>query len=55
MLSIIVPVRNESDNLKSLFDYFSKNIKSGHQFDHVITRDRLIDRSSFLHEFIAEI
>ena len=28
MLSIIVPVRNESDNLKSLFDYFSKNIKN---------------------------
>ena len=28
MLSIIVPVRNESDNLKSVFDYFSKNIKN---------------------------
>ena len=26
MLSIIVPVRNESDNLKDIFDYFSKNL-----------------------------
>ncbi len=27
MLSIIVPVRNESDNLKDVFDYFTKNVK----------------------------
>ena len=26
MLSIIVPVRNESDGLKDIFDYFSKNL-----------------------------
>ena len=26
MLSIIVPVRNESDNLQSVFDYFSNNL-----------------------------
>ena len=26
MLSIIVPVRNESDSLKDIFDYFSKNL-----------------------------
>jgi|TARA_B110000467_G_scaffold147074_1_gene151819 dolichol-phosphate mannosyltransferase len=28
MLSIIVPVRNESDNLQSVFDYFSNNLKN---------------------------
>ena len=28
MLSIIVPVRNESNNLKSVFDYFSDNLKN---------------------------
>ena len=27
MLSIIVPVRNESENLKSVFDYFNDNLK----------------------------
>ena len=26
MLSIIVPVRNESDNLKDILDYFTKNL-----------------------------
>jgi dolichol-phosphate mannosyltransferase len=26
MLSILVPVRNESDNLKDIYDYFSKNL-----------------------------
>ena len=26
MLSIIVPVRNESDNLQSVFDYFLNNL-----------------------------
>ena len=28
MLSIIVPVKNESDNLQSVFDYFSNNLKN---------------------------
>ena len=28
MLTIIVPVRNESDNLQSVFDYFSNNLKN---------------------------
>ena len=28
MLSIIVPVRNESDNLQSVFDYFLNNLKN---------------------------
>ena len=28
MLSIIVPVRNESDNLEDLFNYFSNNLKN---------------------------
>mgnify|MGYP006077005399 FL=1 len=28
MLSIIVPVRNESDSLKDIFEYFSKNLES---------------------------
>ena len=27
MLSIIVPVRNESENLKDVFDYYTKNVK----------------------------
>ena len=27
MLSIIVPVRNESENLKGVFDYFTENVK----------------------------
>ncbi len=27
MLSIVVPVRNESENLKDVFDYFSENLK----------------------------
>ena len=27
MLSIVVPVRNESENLKGVFDYFSENLK----------------------------
>jgi len=27
MLSIIVPVRNESENLKDVFDYYTKNLK----------------------------
>tara|TARA_A100001015_G_scaffold295897_1_gene375431 strand:+ start:65 stop:778 length:714 start_codon:yes stop_codon:yes gene_type:complete len=28
MLSIIIPVRNETDNLEDIFDYFSNNLKS---------------------------
>jgi len=28
MLSIIVPVRNESDSLKDIFEYFSKNLEN---------------------------
>ena len=28
MLSIVVPVRNESENLKGVFEYFSKNLKN---------------------------
>ena len=28
MLSIIVPVRNESENLVGVFDYFSKNLNN---------------------------
>ena len=27
MLSIVVPVRNESENLKGVFEYFSKNLR----------------------------
>ena len=27
MLSIVVPVRNESENLKRVFQYFSENLK----------------------------
>ena len=26
MLSIIIPARNESDNLKDILDYFTKNL-----------------------------
>jgi len=28
MLSIIIPVRNEADNLEDIFDYFSNNLKN---------------------------
>ena len=28
MLSIIVPVRNESDNLEDIYNYFTKNLKN---------------------------
>ena len=28
MLSIIVPVRNETDNIQSVFDYFSNNLNN---------------------------
>ena len=28
MLSIIIPVRNESDNLEAIMDYYSKNLNS---------------------------
>ena len=28
MLSIILPVRNESDNIMSIYNYFSNNLKN---------------------------
>ena len=28
MLSILVPVRNESENLEGIFEYFEENIKN---------------------------
>lgn len=28
MLSILVPVRNESENLEGIFEYFQENIKN---------------------------
>ena len=42
MLSIIVPVRNESENLKSVFDYFNDNLKQI-DFEVLIINDFSVD------------
>ena len=38
MLSIIVPVRNESQNLRGVFEYFSNNLKNI-EFEVLIIND----------------
>ena len=38
MLSIIVPVRNEMDNVREIFDYFSGNLKELN-FEVIIIND----------------
>ena len=44
MLSIIVPVRNESDSLKDIFEYFSKNLKNTN-YEVLIINDFSLDNT----------
>ncbi len=53
MLSIIVPVRNESENLKSVFDYFNDNLKNLN-FEVLIINDFSIDDTSLKAETLAQ-
>ncbi len=53
MLSIIVPVRNESENLKSVFDYFNDNLKNL-KFEVLIINDFSIDDTLLKAETLAQ-
>ena len=66
MLSIIIPARNESDNLKDILDYFTKNLNDI-EYEVVLINDfsnddtfdkaksiSLKDKISFNHQFISE-
>ena len=44
MLSIIVPVRNESDSLKDIFEYFSKNLENTN-YEVLIINDFSVDNT----------
>ena len=44
MLSIIVPVRNESDSLKDIFEYFSKNLENTN-YEVLIINDFSLDNT----------